>query len=134
RPLLIVDGDNFAHRAFHSTPKTVRGEGGTPINAIVGFFGMLTAVWAAEEPRAIFVAWDTLEVKTYRHELWPAYQSGRVFDPELLKQLNALPGICEAFGLGVGKAAGYEADDLMAAAAEREVEAGGTCLLLTTDR
>ncbi|MCA9848380.1 MAG: flap endonuclease, partial [Dehalococcoidia bacterium] len=58
-PLLIVDGDNLAHRAYHSTPKTVKGADGRPINAIVGFFGMLANLWAAERPRAVFVAWDT---------------------------------------------------------------------------
>jgi 5'-3' exonuclease len=134
RPLLIVDGDNLAHRAYHSTPKTVRGTDDRPLNAIVGFFGMLARLWVDEHPRAVFVAWDTLEVKTYRHRLWPAYQSGRTFDPELLDQLKALPAICSAFGFGVGKADGYEADDVMASAMRIEVEAGGTCLLFTTDK
>jgi DNA polymerase-1 len=42
--------------------------------------------------------------------------------------------LCQAFGFGVGKRAGFEADDLMAAAAIEEVKHGGACLLLTTDR
>src|SRR5690606_10352123 len=42
--------------------------------------------------------------------------------------------LCAAAHLGVGKAAGYEADDLMAAATALEVAAGGECLLLTADR
>ena len=134
RPLLIVDGDNLAHRAYHSTPKTVTGAGGAPINAAVGFVGMLIRVWDQERPRAVFVAWDTLGVETYRHGLWPPYQSGRVFEPEIVQQLGLLPALCEAFGFGVGKRAGSEADDLMAAAAAAEVERGGACLLLTTDR
>ena len=133
-PLLIVDGDNLAHRAYHSTPKTVKGADGRPINAIVGFFGMLANLWAAERPRAVFVAWDTLSVPTYRHELWPAYQSGREFDDAILDQLQVLPGLCEAAGCGVGKAAGYEADDLMAAAVQAELADGGSCLLFTSDK
>jgi DNA polymerase-1 len=134
RPLLIVDGDNLAHRAYHSTPKTVTGTGGAPINAVVGFVNMLVAVWANERPRAVFVGWDTLGVETYRHRLWPQYQAGRVFDREIVQQLELLPEVCRAFGFGVGKQAGYEADDLMAAAARAEVARGGTCLVLTTDR
>jgi DNA polymerase-1 len=134
RPLLIVDGDNLAHRAYHSTPKTVVGVDGRPINAVVGFCGMLSTMWRNERPRAVFVAWDTLGVPTYRHKLWPAYQGGRVFDREIVDQLNLLPDFCRELGLGVGKAAGYEADDLMAAAAGAEVAAGGSCLLYTTDR
>lgn len=133
-PLLIVDGDNLAHRAYHSTPKTVRAEDGRPINAIVGFVNMLLNIWRTEAPRGVFVAWDTLGVPTYRHELWPPYQGGREFDAEIVEQLALLPGVCTALGCGVGKAAGFEADDLMAAAAAAEVRAGGRCLLLTSDR
>jgi DNA polymerase-1 len=134
RPLLIVDGDNLAHRAYHSTPKSVTGAGGEPINAISGFVGMLTGIWSRERPRAVFVAWDTLGVQTYRHRLWPPYQGGRVFEPEIVRQLGLLPALCEAFGFGVGRRDGSEADDLMAAAAAAEVGRGGACLLLTTDR
>ncbi|MCK9485801.1 MAG: 5'-3' exonuclease [Dehalococcoidia bacterium] len=134
RSLLIVDGDNLAHRAYHSTPRTVRGVDGKPVNAISGVFGMLANLWTAEAPRAVFVAWDTLGVETYRHRLWPEYQGGRVFDPEIVAQLEVLPDLCAAFAFGVGKAAGFEADDLMAAAAQREVAEGGSCLLLTNDK
>ena len=133
-PLLIVDGDNLAHRAYHSTPKTVTGAGGAPINAIVGFFNLLVYLWQKQRPRAIFVAWDTLDVPTYRHKLWPDYQGGRVFEPEIVQQLDLLPSLCEAFKLGVGKRAGSEADDLMAAAALKEVKRGGAALILTTDK
>jgi DNA polymerase-1 len=134
RPLLIVDGDNLAHRAYHSTPKTVTGADGSPINALVGFVNMLVNLWAAERPRAVFVAWDTLGVETYRHQLLPGYQGGREFEPAIVRQLDLLPVLCQAFGLGVGKQAGFEADDLMAAASLQEVDRGGACLLLTTDR
>lgn len=134
RPLLVVDGDNLAHRAYHSVPKTVRGRDGQPINAIVGWVNVILVAWDAEAPRAVFVAWDTLGVPTYRHELWPAYQAGRVFDEALVRQLEQLPQVCAAFGFGVGKRAGYEADDLMAAAARAEAAAGGYSLVLTADR
>lgn len=134
RPLLIVDGDNLAHRAYHSTPKTVTGADGTPINAIVGFISMLMNVWTKEDPRAIFVCWDTLGVDTYRNELWPPYQTGRIFEREIVMQLNLFPALCEAAGFGVGKGAGYEADDFMASAVRAELERGGQCLLYTTDK
>lgn len=134
RPLLVVDGDNLAHRAYHSTPKTVRGPSGQPLNAISGFFSILGRIWSEESPRGIFVAFDTLGVDTYRNALWPPYQGGRVFDAEIVEQLNRLPDICHAFGFGVGKAAGAEADDILASAAKAEVAQGGTALLFTMDR
>ena len=134
RPLLVVDGDNLTHRAYHSTPSSVMGIDGRPINAIVGFFSMLVPVWRREQPRAIYVAWDTLGVDTYRNGLWPAYQSGREFEPSIVAQLGILPTLCDAFGFGVGKAAGFEADDLVATAVTHEVQAGGSCLIYTTDK
>jgi DNA polymerase I len=134
QPLLIFDGDNLAHRAYHTTPKTIRGTDGAPINAVAGVFGMIAKMWAEEAPRAIFMAWDTLGVDTYRNALWPAYQGGRVFEPEIVEQLERLPDLCRAFGFGVGKAPGYEADDLMATAARLESETGGSSLIVTTDK
>jgi DNA polymerase I len=134
RPLLLIDGDNLAHRAYHSIPNTVKGTGGQPINSIVGWTNMLLGLWEAEAPRAVFVAWDTLGIPTYRHKLWPTYQGGRVFDRELIQQLNLLPDLCRAFGFGTGKDAGFEADDYLASAALAETARGGQSLILTNDR
>ncbi len=126
--ILIVDGDNLAHRAYHSTPKSRDGE---PINAIIGFFSILLRLYEAERPGRVFVAWDTLGVDTYRNELWPAYQGGREFDADILVQLDRLPDLCRSFAFGVGKASGFEADDLMASA---RAVFDGEALLYTTDR
>ncbi len=63
----------------------------------------------------MLVGWDTLDVPTYRHEALEAYQSGRVFEDELLEQLDLLPALVESAGFVSAKAAGYEADDFLAA-------------------
>jgi DNA polymerase I len=123
--LLAVDGDSFAHRAYHALPKSIRG------NMIVGVTNMLTRLWESEQPDAVLVAWDTLEVPTYRHEAFDAYQSGRVFEDSLLEQLAVMPALTEALGLTVGKGAGYEADDFLAAAAHTWP---GEVLVATSDR
>ncbi len=101
---------------------------------MVGFFGMLANLWQAERPRGVFIGWDTLGAPTYRNELLPGYQGGRVFDDAIVQQLDLLPTVCAAFGFGVGKERGREADDMMAAAVREETAAGGTCLVFTTDR
>jgi len=133
-PLLVVDGDSFAHRAFHSTPRSVRRADGRPGNLLTGFTSMLVRLWHAEQPRAVVVGWDTLFVPTYRHELLPGYQAGREFDPELLEQLDLAPGLLEAGEIVCGKAAGFEADDFLGAAVAAERERGGTALVATSDR
>jgi len=129
--LLAVDGDSFAHRAYHALPKTITRAKGRPAGAIVGFANMLVRLWEAERPRAVVVAWDTLEAPTYRNEAFPNYQSGRVFDKALLEQLPMLPELVAACGFAVAKAPGYEADDFLAAAARRWK---GPVLVATSDR
>jgi DNA polymerase I len=99
-----------------------------------GFAIMAMGLWRAEKPRAVLACWDTLTVPTYRHELWPDYQAGREFDPEILEQLDRMPELCEALGFAWAKAPGYEADDLLATAARLETEAGGRALVVTSDR
>jgi len=123
--LLAVDGDSFAHRAYHGLPKSVR------LNAVVGFTNMLTRLWEQEGPDALLVGWDTLSTPTYRHEAYAPYQSGRVFDDALLEQLDILPELVAALGFLVAKAPGYEADDFLAAAARAW---DGPVLVATSDR
>jgi 5'-3' exonuclease len=134
RPLLVVDGDSFAHRAFHAMPSSVRRANGRPGNLLTGVTSMLLRLWQAERPRAVFVGWDTLTVPTYRHESLPGYQAGRYFDPELLEQLDLAPGLFEAAGIACGKAAGFEADDFLGAAVVAERATGGTAFVATSDR
>jgi DNA polymerase-1 len=133
-PLLVVDGDSFAHRAFHALPRSIRRADGRPGNLLTGFTSMLLRLWEAERPRAVVVGWDTLFVPTYRHELLPGYQAGREFDPELLEQLDLAPGLLEAGGIVCGKAEGFEADDFLGAAVAAERVRGGTSLVATSDR
>jgi DNA polymerase I len=134
RPLLVIDGDSFAHRAYHALPKTIRRAGNKGAGAILGFANMLLRLYEAESPRAVLTGWDTLNEPTYRHKLLAGYQSGRVFDDELVEQLEVLPGFVIACGFASAKAAGYEADDFLAAAAAREEGRGGTVLVASGDR
>lgn len=133
-PLLAVDGDSFAHRAYHALPKTLRRGDGGPANALIGFSNMVLRLWDAERPRAMLVAWDTLTVPTYRHTEFAGYQSGREFDSELLEQLDLLPELVGSWGVAYAKAPGYEADDFLGAAVAGEEAAGRHALVATSDR
>ncbi len=106
-------------------PKSVR------LNAVVGFANMVSRLWEQERPSAVLVGWDTLEVPTYRHEAYEPYQSGRVFEDSIVEQLAILPQLTEKLGFFVGKAAGYEADDFLAAAARAWP---GPVVVATSDR
>ena len=125
---------HFAHRSYHALPKTILRRGRKPAGAILGFANMLLRLYRDEQPRAVLVAWDTLEVPTYRHESFPAYQSGREFDDAILEQLHALPEFVAECGFQNAKAPGFEADDFLAAAAAAEEKRGGTVLIASGDR
>jgi DNA polymerase-1 len=134
KPLLIVDGDSFAHRYYHALPKSIRRKDGGAGNLLDGVGGLLVRLWQEERPRAALVAWDTLTVPTYRHEALSAYQSGRVFDAELLDQLDLAPRLVESMGFAAAKEDGYEADDFLAAGVAFEEGRGGTALVASGDR
>jgi DNA polymerase I len=134
RPLLVVDGDSFAHRAYHGLPKTIRRRGGKGAGAIIGFVNFLLRFYADERPRAVLVGWDTLDAPTWRHRALPGYQGGRAFDAELVEQLALLPQFVTACGFAAAKVPGYEADDFLAAAAAAEEQRGGRVVVASGDR
>jgi DNA polymerase-1 len=133
-PLLVIDGDSFAHRAYHALPKSIRRADDGGGGAIVGFPNYLIRFYEEEQPRAVLVGWDTLDTPTWRHELFPTYQSGRKFDRALLNQLDLLPQFVAACGFANAKHPGYEADDFLAAATAREERRGGMVIVASGDR
>jgi len=134
RPLLAIDGDSFAHRAYHAVPKSIRRQGGKGGGAIVGFANFLLRLYDTEKPRAVLVGWDTLDAPTYRQLAFPPYQGGRQFDAELIDQLHVLPQFVTSCGFASAKASGYEADDFLAAAVASEERRGGSVVVASGDR
>jgi DNA polymerase I len=100
----------------------------------VGFANFLLRLFESEKPRAVLVGWDTLNSPNFRQRLFPAYQSGRVFDAELLDQLELLPEFVTACGFANARASGFEADDFLAAATAAEERRRGNVLVASGDR
>ena len=134
RPLLVIDGDSFAHRAYHALPKSIRRKGNKGAGAIVGFGNFLVRLYDSERPRAVVVGWDTLDAPTHRQQLFAGYQAGRSFDDELIEQLGVLPEFVAACGFSNAKAPGFEADDFLAAAVAREERRGRPVVVASGDR
>src|SRR5262249_59876043 len=101
-------------------PKTILRRGGRPAGAILGFANFLLKFYRTEQPRAVLVGWDNVDAPTYRHQQFPAYQSGREFDDELLEQLDVLPEFVAACRFANAKVAGYEPDGFLASAVAPE--------------
>jgi DNA polymerase-1 len=115
-------------------PKTIRWRDNLGGGAIVGFANFLLRLCESEQPRAVLVGWDTLDVPTFRHRAFEAYQGGREFDAELVDQLEVLPLVVAACGFAYAKSPGYETDDFLAAAAASEERSGGTAIVASGDR
>jgi DNA polymerase I len=133
-PLLVIDGDSFAHRAYHALPKSIRRKGDNGAGAILGFANYLIALYERERPRAVLVGWDTLDAPTHRQNLLPAYQADRTYDDELVDQLEIIPRFVSACGFQNAKAPGFEADDFLAAAVKREESRGRPVIVASGDR
>ena len=134
RPLLVIDGDSFAHRSYHALPKSIMRKGDRPAGAILGFANRLMRFYQDERPRAVLVAWDTYDAPTYRTRAFPAYQSGREFDADLIEQFAPLRQFVAACGFVNARGRGYEADDFLAAAVAAEEKRGGRALVASGDR
>lgn len=95
--LLIVDGDNIAHRAFHTSK--------------FSFFSMLDKAIKRTEPERVAFAFGNGE-KGWRHKQYPAYKANRKPPPIGLKRwLSDL--VHALFSAGLGVYEDTEADDVI---------------------
>jgi DNA polymerase-1 len=85
RPLLLIDGNSLAYRAFHALPDTIATADGFPTNALYGLAAMMMKMLAEERPGRVVVAWDP-RGKTFRHERDPTYKANRSATPDLLRE------------------------------------------------
>ena len=112
--LLIVDGNNLAHRARHSFVLSFRGK---DVSVTYGTLRMLLAVVKEVKPEAVLMCFDG-GYPGFRKRLIPTYKQHRHHDedptyPEFLAQLRELENILPRFGVLVARRKGIEADDLM---------------------
>jgi DNA polymerase-1 len=121
-------------RAFHALPRSIRGRGDRPVNALLGAANLILREVEAHDPRAVALCFGP-DAATYRVELFTGYHAEREPMPEELEpQFAASPGFFGAFGWTIAEGDSLEADDLLGSFAARESAAGGQALLLTGDR
>src|SRR5436190_7857420 len=118
RPLLIIDGHSFAHRAYLARSKSIRRSGDKGAGAILGFANFLLRFYESERPRAVIVGWDTLDKPL------PTRGIGNLSVRPLLRRRarGAARGpskVRDRLRFVSAKAAGYEAADFLAAAVAR---------------
>jgi 5'-3' exonuclease len=133
-PLLIADVPWLLYRSFFALPKSITGEQGRPVNALLGTVNALLSATELCGARALAACMGAEEA-AYRVEMYPAYHAHRDPMPAALEwQWEQAPALLESLGMTVSESQDLEADDAMLSYAKTESEAGGRALLLTGDR
>jgi 5'-3' exonuclease len=132
--LLIADVPWLLYRSYFGLPKSIKGDEGRPVNALLGTVNALLLTLEARPPRAVVACFGAEEAR-YRVELYPPYHAHR--DPmpsELAEQWEQAPALLASFGWTISDGGELEADDAMGSYAQAETVGGGQALLLTGDR
>ena len=134
KKVLLIDGNNLLHRAFHALPESLSTSTGQPTNALYGLAQMLLLLLEEQAPDAALVAFDA-PGKTFRHEQFADYKANRPpMDEALASQVELAHELVEALGLPQTELAGYEADDIIGTVARRAAGVGDQVLIVTGDR
>ena len=136
--LYLVDGSGYIFRAYHALPPLTRKSDGLPVGAVAGYSNMLYKLLAdmtdEHEPTHLAVIFD-YSGKSFRNDLYPEYKAHRPPAPEdLIPQFPLVRDATRAFNVPSIELEGYEADDLIASYARAAVEAGGECVIISSDK
>ena len=133
--LFLIDGSSQMYRAYHA----MRGGGlsnqeGSTTHAVYLFVTMLRKLMADHAPAFIAASFD-LRGKTFRDEIVSDYKANRAAMPDdLAEQIAWVHEACEAMGVPILTAAGYEADDVIGTLAIKAVAAGYDVAIVSIDK
>ena len=121
--LFLIDGNNQMYRAYHAI-RGLSGPDGKSTNAVYGFVTMLRKLLADHRPEYIAASFD-LAGPTFRDQLATDYKANRTPMPDdLAEQIPWVHEACEALGVPIFTAPGFEADDVIGTLAVRAAAAG----------
>jgi 5'-3' exonuclease len=112
----LLDGTYELFRYFFALPSHVNGEG-REVAATRGVLGTVLSM-IEEGASHIGVATDHV-IESFRNDLWAGYKTSAGVDPTLLQQFPLIEAGLAAMGVVVWPMVELEADDALAAAAEK---------------
>ena len=131
--LMILDGNSIVNRAFYGV-RPLNAPDGTPTNAVYGFLAILQRMLDEQKPEAVCVSFD-LKAPTFRHKACDFYKAQRKPMPEeLAVQMPLLKETLDAMGIRRYEIEGFEADDILGAAAAVCERNGWDCVVVTGDK
>jgi 5'-3' exonuclease len=112
----LVDGTYELFRHFYALPSRKDRDGGE----VAAMIGVLNSVLGMLRGGATHVGVATDHViESFRNDLYPGYKTGEGIEPALWRQFHPLEDALRAMGVTVWAMVEQEADDALAAAAER---------------
>jgi DNA polymerase-1 len=133
--LFLIDGSSQMYRAYHA----FRGRGlsnqeGQTTHAVYVFVTMLRKLIADHKPAYMAASFD-LAGPTFRDQIVDDYKANRVAMPDdLAEQINWVHQACEAMGVPIVTAEGYEADDVIGTLAKRAAAEGFEVAIVSIDK
>lgn len=120
--LILIDGNNLMFRAYYATAYTgnlMMTKNGLYTNALFGFANMVNKIVKELTPDYLFIAFDKGK-KTFRHQMYGEYKSGRAHMPEeLAMQIPLVKEYVNLLGIKQYECNDYEADDLVGSCADK---------------
>jgi DNA polymerase-1 len=133
RTLFLIDGSNQMYRAYHAI-RGLTGPTGKSTNAVYGFVTMLRKLLTDHRPEYIAASFD-LPTATFRAKLAADYKANRSAMPDdLREQIAWVHEACEAMGVPIFTAEGFEADDVIGTLAMKAAAAGFEVAIVTGDK
>jgi len=133
--LFLIDGSSQMYRAYHAfRGKRLSNQDGQATHAVYLFVVMLRKLIANHRPAYVAASFD-LPGPTFRDALVNDYKANRPAMPDdLAEQITSVHEACEALGVPIVTASGYEADDVIGTIATRAATADFDVAIVSIDK
>lgn len=115
--LVLVDGTYELFRAYYGAPSRTAADG-REVGATLSCARSLWSLLNDARFGYMAVAFDTV-IESFRNDLFDGYKTGEGIDPDLFAQFPLIEQLTAALGIQVLSMTDFEADDGLAAAADR---------------
>ena len=133
--LFLIDGSSQMYRAYHAfRGKGLSNQEGHTTHAVYVFVTMLRKLIADHKPHYMAASFD-LAGPTFRDKIVDDYKATRAAMPDdLAEQINWVHQACEAMGVPIVTAEGYEADDVIGTLAQQAAAKGFEVAIVSIDK
>jgi DNA polymerase I len=131
--LFLIDSHGQLYASYYAI-RDLTSPRGEPTGATYGFVATLLKILREEKPDYLVACFD-LPGPTHRHEFFKAYKAQRKpMPPDLIVQVERVREILDLAGIPIVQAAGYEADDCIAAMSRKARAAGLEVVICSRDK